>query len=134
MQRNRTIEGRGLSTQPEIPRHSSSSPGAFRQKPELGIGTQTSVSKMVNGLLCEIAKENGRCPSICRNLSASPAGAPLSWPVASRQESRHEHHVVGTDPGIGYTADVLHVTDDPFHRDIAGRASFVAPFAYTGSE
>ena len=42
--------------------------------------------------------------------------------------------IPGADPGVEYTADVLRVTDDPFQWDLAGRASFVAPFAYGGSE
>lgn len=40
--------------------------------------------------------------------------------------------IPGAHPGVEYTADVLRVTDDPFQWDVAGRASFVAPFAYDG--
>ena len=54
MERNRTIDGRDMSTQPEIAKAFELVAGAFRQKPELGIGTQTSVTKVVDGLLCEI--------------------------------------------------------------------------------
>ncbi len=38
--------------------------------------------------------------------------------------------IPGADPGTEYTADVLRVTDEPFQWDVAGRASFVAAFAY----
>ncbi len=41
--------------------------------------------------------------------------------------------IPGADPGTEYTADVLRVTDNPFHWDVAGRASFVAPFTYNGT-
>jgi hypothetical protein len=41
--------------------------------------------------------------------------------------------IPGAEPGTEYTAEVLRVTDDPFRWDVAGRASFVAPFAYAGS-
>ena len=41
--------------------------------------------------------------------------------------------IPGADPGVEYTADVLRVTDAPFHWDLAGRASFVAPFTYDSS-
>jgi hypothetical protein len=34
-------------------------------------------------------------------------------------------------PGTEYTADVMRVTDDPFDWEVSGRASFVAPFAYS---
>lgn len=41
--------------------------------------------------------------------------------------------IPGADPGTEYTADQMRVTADPFHWDLAGRASFVASFAYQGS-
>lgn len=42
--------------------------------------------------------------------------------------------IPGADPGTEYTADVLRVTDDPFQWEVAGRASFVAPFAYDSAD
>lgn len=41
--------------------------------------------------------------------------------------------IPGANPGTEYTAEQLRVTDEPFQWDLAGRASFVAPFAYEGS-
>ncbi|MEZ5341197.1 MAG: DUF1326 domain-containing protein [Acidimicrobiales bacterium] len=38
--------------------------------------------------------------------------------------------IPGATPGVEYTAEILRVTDEPFHWDVAGRASFVAPFTY----
>jgi uncharacterized OsmC-like protein len=43
-----------MSTQPEIAKAFDIVAGAFRHDPELGIGTETSVTKVVDGLLCEI--------------------------------------------------------------------------------
>jgi hypothetical protein len=42
--------------------------------------------------------------------------------------------IPGAEPGVEYTADVLRVTDEPFHWEVAGRASFVAPFTYNGPD
>lgn len=41
--------------------------------------------------------------------------------------------IPGATPGTEYTAEQLRVTADPFEWDLAGRASFVAPFEYSGS-
>lgn len=41
--------------------------------------------------------------------------------------------IPGAEPGTEYTAELMRVTDNPFVWDVAGRASFVARFAYNGS-
>ena len=41
--------------------------------------------------------------------------------------------IPGADAGTEYTADVMRVTAAPFDWDLAGKASFVATFAYDGS-
>ncbi len=40
--------------------------------------------------------------------------------------------IPGAHPGTEYTAEQLRVTAHPFEWDLAGRASFVAPFSYDG--
>ena len=41
--------------------------------------------------------------------------------------------IPGAQPGTEYRAEQMRVTADPFEWDLAGRASFVAPFAYEGA-
>ena len=62
--------------------------------------------------------------------------------VAGRVEVRASRRTIVDGPvvcgipgqaGTEYTAEQLRVTDDPFEWDVTGRASFVAPFAYSGS-
>ena len=54
MSRNRTSEGTDVSTQSEIRTAFVEVATAFRHKPELGVGTQTSVTKVVDGLRCDV--------------------------------------------------------------------------------
>ena len=45
-----------MRTQRDIAKAFEDVAGAFRHRPELGIGTQSSVTKVVNGLLCEVSE------------------------------------------------------------------------------